>query len=973
MNSKRILMLGLCLSLFFTVQVAAQYSPSASTEVYDFSAFGEKNLLNLFYDALKNGRQYPTQAEFEAAGFDMSDVEFARSHVRPATLIDDQSAQLNKSIKNTRRFWMNTPMGAARTTGGYPNTNTGDDTYSMWNYTHLFGSWNHGLFQAPGCWIDAAHQNGTDILSGTKFFESWTSGSGDEEYSALITQKNSDGTFKYVEPLINILLYFGSDGINYNWEDDSYDDAAVVAFHKALYAKAAEKGFKNFHIGLYTSNKMLHSNNVNALFGNSKGRTAETFLNYMDGDFTSEISASLSAARNAMGTTDGLYAGAWIVSMNRTWTRFSGNDMGMVLWGEHANSRFWSNNTGNDASSFQANLQALYERAFSGGRRNPANRPTMSNTGNSWTWNGSTPPLSTFGGIATYFPERSAIQGTLPFHSYFNIGTGEVYNYKGKKTTGTWYNMSTQDIVPTYRWLVYSAGTTTVSTAIQPEFTIDDAYMGGSCLRLRGSATTKGTDIVLFHTRLKGTSGSPYAKLAVKTGAEAETETLLYLIVKVGGTWQEYPVGTTTSKQWEEKTIPLDGISAGDQIDYIGLRVRGSRTDYNLLVGKLELNDNITAVPADVRDLKVDVRGETTSKLSAKLHWQVDASTGSRSEYGLIYNDEANIDHFEVLYKNGENGRVSVVGHVKSWATLVGDLPMSADERPFIGVRTVSTDLKTYGAPVWVEVMRSTNVPDDYQGEGPSYGSSTINTSADGYLTAITRRYLTKVTTTGASIANLDYQGHACSDESNYILASDNVLKVKQGDLITLNYTYYSNSDGLQYCTQKSYADWNCNGYFEGATDELLVEQGNADTGNASLLKPFQFQVPTDAVCGRSRLRMVFSDAWLAHPGPTGLTSKGFTIDFPIEITGDNPERTVVNTRDEGLSEEPEDLFRLGDVNTDGSVTIADVTALVNILLGEDDAEPHVYDHVAADVNGDGSITIADVTELVNIILSKPN
>ena len=116
---------------------------------------------------------------------------------------------------------------------------------------------------------------------------------------------------------------------------------------------------------------------------------------------------------------------------------------------------------------------------------------------------------------------------------------------------------------------------------------------------------------------------------------------------------------------------------------------------------------------------------------------------------------------------------------------------------------------------------------------------------------------------------------------------------------------------------------------------------------------------------------MVFSDAWLAHPGPTGLTSKGFTIDFPIEITGDNPERAVINTRDEGLSEEPEDLFRLGDVNTDGSVTIADVTALVNILLGKDDAEPHEYDHVAADVNGDGTITIADVTSLVNIIIEK--
>ena len=60
-----------------------------------------------------------------------------------------------------------------------------------------------------------------------------------------------------------------------------------------------------------------------------------------------------------------------------------------------------------------------------------------------------------------------------------------------------------------------------------------------------------------------------------------------------------------------------------------------------------------------------------------------------------------------------------------------------------------------------------------------------------------------------------------------------------------------------------------------------------------------------------------------------------------------------------------------GDVNRDGQIGIADVTALVNILLGKDDAVPHEYDHAAANVNNDGSTSIADVTELVNMILGK--
>lgn len=67
-----------------------------------------------------------------------------------------------------------------------------------------------------------------------------------------------------------------------------------------------------------------------------------------------------------------------------------------------------------------------------------------------------------------------------------------------------------------------------------------------------------------------------------------------------------------------------------------------------------------------------------------------------------------------------------------------------------------------------------------------------------------------------------------------------------------------------------------------------------------------------------------------------------------------------------------EAAFVLGDVNRDGNVTIADVTALVNIILGKA-TEADNYDMKAANVNGDDDITIADVTALVNIILGKDN
>ena len=55
-----------------------------------------------------------------------------------------------------------------------------------------------------------------------------------------------------------------------------------------------------------------------------------------------------------------------------------------------------------------------------------------------------------------------------------------------------------------------------------------------------------------------------------------------------------------------------------------------------------------------------------------------------------------------------------------------------------------------------------------------------------------------------------------------------------------------------------------------------------------------------------------------------------------------------------------------GDVNGDGAVTSADVTALYNFLLDNDDSGI-----VNGDQNGDGSITSGDVTMVYNILLGN--
>lgn len=951
---KRHLIIGamVCCAVMGTPGTAmSQMSETTTSEVYDFSGFVDVDLMELFYNALQDGRNYPTEEEFATKGILPSDIAFIRSHVRKAQIIDRANRLLPDTYEK-RDLWMNIPMSTGKDGAvGQPTTNFADDVFSMWNYTNLFGSWNHSFFTAPGAWVDAAHKNGTNIMSGIKFFESWGTTSG--EWNTIISAKNSDGSFKYVKPMINCLMYFGADGINYNWEDMGYADATTIAFNKALYKEAAACGFDNFHLGLYTAMSSITAN-PNALFGDETGRTAHTMLNYAASDFSYNMGASVLAAERAMGTSEGLYAGVWIVSMDRGWSRLNATDAdkrcGICLWGEHNTSRFWSYNSGADAYEAQSNYQSLLERAFSGGNRNPLNRPEISDTGNNWEKQGDKLPLSTFAGLATWIPERSAIQGNLPFATYFNLGNGDRYNYKGKKTAGAWYNMANQDRVPTYRWLVTEPGTLTASDKIQPEFSHDDSYTGGSCLKLTGEATSTGTDIVLFQTALTSSASGAYANIAVKSGKDGNNATNLYVILKKqDGTWLEFPVGETTGKTWQEKKISLSGINQGDVIERIGLRVKGSDDNYKLYVGKLEINDNVKAVPANVQDVVVEVKEETKTSLSIKANWKLDRAAEDRAAWDLLFNDEANVDHFEILYKNGEEGRISEIARTTQWAVYVGDIIFEdADDQPFIGVRAVSTDLKTYSPIEWVEVARADQDALPVRNDD-SYGISQMDPNCEGADIARQQRYVTDFTTVGAT-QNIEYHANGPqTDGTQYVNATDKVLKVEQGQEVTLTIKCADFSDGLKYCFAGGWMDLDGSGTFNPdpidenpAQGERLFRLGklrDQTPGFQTTGITHTFTVPVDARPGKSRLRIVFSDAWFEGSFlPTGLHAKGFSIDFGVEISGDNePRPAPADNHDQGTPEEPEGLDQtpegINNVNSEvSSFYVADnVINFVNV------------------------------------------
>ena len=108
-------------------------------------------------------------------------------------------------------------------------------------------------------------------------------------------------------------------------------------------------------------------------------------------------------------------------------------------------------------------------------------------------------------------------------------------------------------------------------------------------------------------------------------------------------------------------------------------------------------------------------------------------------------------------------------------------------------------------------------------------------------------------------------------------------------------------------------------------------------------------------------------------------TDETFSFRLYIARTGQEVELTSSTTFTfeslgmQGLPSAPvllsASLSIVGDINRDGAVTVSDVTALVNIILGGDANEPYLYDHEAADLNGDNDINVSDVTNLVNLIL----
>jgi hypothetical protein len=82
-------------------------------------------------------------------------------------------------------------------------------------------------------------------------------------------------------------------------------------------------------------------------------------------------------------------------------------------------------------------------------------------------------------------------------------------------------------------------------------------------------------------------------------------------------------------------------------------------------------------------------------------------------------------------------------------------------------------------------------------------------------------------------------------------------------------------------------------------------------------------------------------------------------------IYTDGTESIWSNIEHVTLTGEGDELL-IGDVNGDGEVSVADVTRLIDYILGHEEA---IVSLEVADVNDDGEVSVADVTRIIDLII----
>ena len=641
-----------------------------------------------------------------------ADDNFFISRVKPRERFRNANTQvrpeLNESNDKKLLFWV--PINGTKN-NALPDGVYDSEVFNMWSYITHYGNWTAGIGRVPGNFLDVAHKNGVPVSGvagipwGSLFqFPAWQKCL--EDMVEVGAQKIAD--FHY---------YYGVDGIGYNSEFGGgfAIQQDLIPLHQELnkIQKPRNPLFENVWYdgtndnGMCTFDQGLGTHNDDT-FGPAGAEAANLFFNY-NWNNSNLLSRSVTHANSIGRNPLDLYAGVNMQGAEpgtNNWPLLQQYPISIGLWGAHSENMFWESRgeKGSEPEVKQRTYQLRTERWFTGGTRNPANCPAVTNSMKYHADN------VTYHGMSSFMTARSAMKwdlGEEALITYFNLGNGKYFNWNGvRQHDKEWYNIGSQDYLPTWRWWFTKSllGKDVVANGLDAEFTWDEAYVGGSSARIFGSTASeylhlfkteyalKAGDVVTVRYKLK--KGAADVKLVFTALGNEKVALGNYAIVTAADEADE--------DVWVERQFTVGDELAGKTAALVALHFENAK-DMDLYLGEFSIVRGAAATPAAPVVESAAVLSNSKYGVDAKIIFNM---ANNKPAGEPCYNIDVKTAFFKV-YAQQEGQQPVLMGFTTSWAALAYNIPMNlkSADRVRVGVSAVSLDHKSESAIAWSNYM----------------------------------------------------------------------------------------------------------------------------------------------------------------------------------------------------------------------------------------------------------------------------
>ncbi|MBQ2122694.1 MAG: T9SS type A sorting domain-containing protein [Bacteroidaceae bacterium] len=655
------------------------------------------------------------------------DDNFFISRVKPRERFRNVATQVNQEwdATNDKKLIAWVPFSTSGK-NALPDGVFDSEVFNMWSYVTHWGDWNVPLGRVPAGLLDVAHKNGVAVsgVAGIPYGNMFSF----PDWAECIEKMTDVGAQKVAD----FHRYYGVDGLGYNSEfsGGGYLVRALIPFHTELVQIARKDNpiFENFWYdgtndnGVVTFDQGLGTHNDD-IFGREDEHGASLFMNY-NWNYPTRLSQCVDYAKSIGRSSLDLYAGvnmqgaepqAGKYNSGDSWPLLKQYPISIGLWGAHNENMFWESRgeLGSAPAVKQRTYQLRIERWFTGGKRNPANCPPLSN---SMKYNAEN---YDFHGMSSLMSARSALKWNLaeePFITYFNLGNGTYFNWKGvRQHSKEWYNIGVQDYMPTWRWWFATSllGRTAADVAtggLDAEFSWDEAYVGGSSLRIFGATSSE--YLHLFKTEYALQAGDVLTlRYKLKAGA-ADVSLVLTAKDAEAVAINEGAMSVLTTKDeadedlWVERTFTVGSELAGKDLALIALHVENA-SNLDLYLGELSIVRGVAEKPAKPEITKTAILGYSKFGIDGKVIFNMknDKPAGEP-----CYNIDVKTSLFK-LYAQQEGQQPILMGITTSWAGMFYQVPMvlNGAERIRFGVSAVALDMKSESDIAWGDYMVAEN------------------------------------------------------------------------------------------------------------------------------------------------------------------------------------------------------------------------------------------------------------------------